>query len=331
MTISQKLITVYGATGNQGGSVARSLLKNPDFHVRALTRSPNSAASQELVALGAEIAKADGFSYLSMVAAFRGPWSAFVNINSSDASFEQRGLGEFDLGKLIVDAAAEAGVQHLVFSTGPNCIALTGSEVLLKAMDMKYKIEQYIRSIGRFQAANFICAAWFLENFLPKELAPVFGGFPYVENPEGYLTFRSPNWGGDETVPFVGIECDFGDIVQGIFLQPERAGGKVVHGCSAIRSFDDVVADFQKATGRKARFEPVLPSWRAFETYDSPELEEVKGMFGLTQTSGGRYFGPEVSESETAGELKTITAAALGGGHPAQLVSVEQFFRQHVG
>jgi hypothetical protein len=110
---------------------------------------------------------------------------------------------------------------------------------------VKYKIEQYIRGITQFQTANFIVAAWFLENFLIQELAPVFGGFPYTEDAEGYLTFRAPNWGGDETVPFISMTSDFGDIVQGIFLDPSRLNGQVVHGCSTIRSFEGVVADFE--------------------------------------------------------------------------------------
>jgi uncharacterized protein YbjT (DUF2867 family) len=84
MTISKPLITVFGATGNQGGSVARSLLQNPAFRVRALTRSPSSPASQILAALGAELCSADGFDSEAMVAAFQGSWGVFVNINSDD-------------------------------------------------------------------------------------------------------------------------------------------------------------------------------------------------------------------------------------------------------
>lgn len=44
---------------------------------------------------------------------------------------------EFDLGKTIVDAAARAGVQHLVFSSGPPCTEMTGGRVQMKAMDSK--------------------------------------------------------------------------------------------------------------------------------------------------------------------------------------------------
>jgi uncharacterized protein YbjT (DUF2867 family) len=84
MTVTTPLITVFGATGNQGGAVARSLLKNPSFKVRALTRNPSSDASQALASQGAEVHQADGFDKKSMLSAFAGSWGVFVNINSDD-------------------------------------------------------------------------------------------------------------------------------------------------------------------------------------------------------------------------------------------------------
>lgn len=85
-----------------------------------------------------------------------------------------------------------------------------------------------------------------MENFLSREAAPIFGGFPYFPDEDGYLTFRVPNRGGDNKAPFVSIGADYGDIVHGIFLDPGRWNGHVVHGLSDIRGFDEVVGDFEK-------------------------------------------------------------------------------------
>ncbi|KAF4153186.1 hypothetical protein CNMCM6069_001079 [Aspergillus lentulus] len=333
MTSFTPLITVFGATGNQSSAVARSLLKNPSFTVRALTRNPSSAASQALAAQGAEIHQANGFSSESMVEAFRGSWGAFVNINSDDKfsmqAFKLDGPTEFDMGKTIVDAAAHAGVRHFIFSTGPDCYKLTGGKIKMNAADMKCKIEQYARSIHRFETVNFICAAWFLENFLVKDIAPIFGGFPHVPDSDGYLTFVAPRWGGEEEVPFISISDDFGDIVQGIFLDPVRWNGQVIHGCSDICSFDHVMSAFEKLSGRKCRFQP-LPSWEDFDTHGIPELEDTKMMFGFTQNNQGHYFGPEPSEKGTAGTLKLETALALGRAKEKhKLMTVEEWFRKH--
>lgn len=80
------IVTVFGATGQQGGSVARSLLQNKAnrFKVRAITRKPESEASKSLASLGATIVKADGWNGEEMTGAFGSSWAAFVNTNSDD-------------------------------------------------------------------------------------------------------------------------------------------------------------------------------------------------------------------------------------------------------
>ncbi|KAE8415646.1 hypothetical protein BDV36DRAFT_220920 [Aspergillus pseudocaelatus] len=328
MGSDRKLITIFGGTGKQGGSVAHSLLQSPDFRVRVITRNPQSDASRKLAALGAEIVHGDGFRGDEMLSAFSGSWGAFVNINSDDKVFAtEGGPTEFDLGKIIVDSAVQGGVKHLVFSSGPPCTEMTNGQVRMKAMDMKNKIEQYARSLGSFETFTPIGAGWFLENFLGKEVAPVFGGFPYFTDDEGYLTFKVPYWGGDEHVPWLSISDDFGDIVHGIFLDPSRWNGHFVHGISDIRSFEQVVADFTAVTGHKARFQPILPTWEAFDTHGIQELEDVKLMFGFTQLTGGRYFGPDDTEIDTARQLKQTTALNLGrpeGQH--KLTSARDWF-----
>lgn len=49
-----KIIAVHGATGAQGGSVVRSLLKS-DWKVRAITRNTASDSAKALIKLGAEV------------------------------------------------------------------------------------------------------------------------------------------------------------------------------------------------------------------------------------------------------------------------------------
>jgi hypothetical protein len=109
---------------------------------------------------------------------------------------------------------------------------------------VKYKIEQYIRQTGGFKTFTAICAGWFLENFLSKEVAPAFGGFPHFPDPEGVLTFKVPMWGGKEDVPWLSVGEDFGDIVQGVYMEPDRWNGQIIQGLSDIRSFDQMVGDF---------------------------------------------------------------------------------------
>lgn len=64
-----KLITVCGATGGVGGSVARRMLKE-GWNVRAVTRSTESAASKALRAAGAELVTANYDDVASLKRAF---------------------------------------------------------------------------------------------------------------------------------------------------------------------------------------------------------------------------------------------------------------------
>ena len=70
---NNKIIAVTGATGQQGGAVARKLLAE-GWQVRALTRDVNKPAAQELKALGAELFAGDMDNRAELDAAFKGAY-----------------------------------------------------------------------------------------------------------------------------------------------------------------------------------------------------------------------------------------------------------------
>ena len=55
--MAKKIIAVFGATGAQGGGLARAILndKQSEFSVRAITRDPSSDKAKELASLGAKV------------------------------------------------------------------------------------------------------------------------------------------------------------------------------------------------------------------------------------------------------------------------------------
>ena len=69
-------IAVTGATGQQGGAVARKLIAE-GWQVRALTRDVNKPAAQELKALGAELIPGDMDNRAELDAAFQGTYGVF--------------------------------------------------------------------------------------------------------------------------------------------------------------------------------------------------------------------------------------------------------------
>lgn len=81
---SKQIITVFGATGAQGGSVIQSLHLNKGFALRGITRNINSDKSKALSAQGVDMVQADGLVKEQMIKALQGSFGLFVNTNSDD-------------------------------------------------------------------------------------------------------------------------------------------------------------------------------------------------------------------------------------------------------
>ena len=139
--MNDKIIAVTGATGQQGGAVARKLLAE-GWKVRALTRDLNKPAAQELASLGAELVPGDMENRAELEAAFQGAYGAFSvqNYWLPNVGFE----GEIRQGKNVADAAKAAGVQHLVYSS----VGAAHRGMGQKHFDSKWIIEQQIQSLN---------------------------------------------------------------------------------------------------------------------------------------------------------------------------------------
>lgn len=85
-----------------------------------------------------------------------------------------------------------------------------------------------------------------MENHLVEELAPLFGGFPFQADEEGYYTLRVPRWGGNEHINFIAVGDDYGDLVHGVFLNPEKHNGQLVQGMSESATATQLVEAFEK-------------------------------------------------------------------------------------
>jgi len=139
--MNNKIIAVTGATGQQGGVVARKLLAD-GWQVRALTRDVNKPAAQELKALGAELVAGDLDNRAELDAAFKGAYGVF-----SVQNFWLPNVGadgEVKQGKAVADAAKSAGVQHIVYSSVGGADRAPG----VQHFESKWEIEKYIQSLN---------------------------------------------------------------------------------------------------------------------------------------------------------------------------------------
>ena len=112
----KKIIAVTGATGAQGGGLARAILADPGggYALRAVTRDPNKDKAKELAAKGAEVVKADLDDVESLKKAFAGAHGVYAVTNFWEHFSAEKEKAQ---AKNIAEAAKAAGVKHVIWST----------------------------------------------------------------------------------------------------------------------------------------------------------------------------------------------------------------------
>jgi uncharacterized protein YbjT (DUF2867 family) len=155
MEANQRKILVTGATGQQGGSLARLLLQKK-HKVYALTRNTQSSAAQDLRNRGANVVKGDLDDFDSLERAVKDVESIFL----MGTPFEDGTEGETRRGKVMADIAKDNKVEHLVYSSVASADKNTG----IPHFESKYKVEQHIKDLGI--PYTIIGPTFFMENLL---------------------------------------------------------------------------------------------------------------------------------------------------------------------
>ncbi|MGF1430665.1 NmrA family NAD(P)-binding protein [Kitasatospora sp. LaBMicrA B282] len=201
--MTQELYAVTGATGAQGGAAARALLR-ADLPVRALTRDPNAPAAVELRALGAEVVRADFDDPATLRAELAGASGLFAMSTpfGTDCAVETR------QGIALLDAAAAAGVGHVVLTSAANADRGTG----IPHFESKWLIEQHLHTLG---------PSW-----------TVLGPGVFLENCAGEWTLQSLRRGVfgyplpvDHPLPVIAA-ADIGAVAALALARPERFAGR---------------------------------------------------------------------------------------------------------
>jgi uncharacterized protein YbjT (DUF2867 family) len=134
-----KLVAVFGATGQQGGSVLRSLANNGNYQLKAVTRSAKSAKAKELAAMkNVTIAEADLDNKESVDHVLKGCYGAFLVTDFTAHFVKNR---EIDQGVNLIDKAIKNNLKHVVFSSLENVESQVGKPCL--HMDYKAAIDDY--------------------------------------------------------------------------------------------------------------------------------------------------------------------------------------------
>ena len=226
--MNNKIIAVTGATGQQGGAVARKLLAD-GWKVRALTRDVNKPAAQELASLGAEVVAGDMEDRAQLDAAFQGVYGVFSvqNFWLPNVGFE----GEITQGKNVADAAKTAGVQHLVFSS----VGAAHRGLGQKHFESKWIVEQYIHSLDI--PYTILRPAAFMENYNWSR-AYILSG-----------TFTGNSLRPDKGFQIIAVE-DVASFVALAFADPKEYLGKTLELAGDELTESQIAETFGKVIGR---------------------------------------------------------------------------------
>jgi uncharacterized protein YbjT (DUF2867 family) len=149
----EDLILVIGATGRQGGAVARKLLEK-NWKVRVLARNPEKAF--ELKERGAEVVVGNLDEPSTLEKAYQGVSGVFSVQNFWETGFER----EIAQGKLLADLAKKYQIKHFIYSS----VQSSGRKTGIPHFDSKWQIEEHIR--GLKLPYTILRPVFLMQNFL---------------------------------------------------------------------------------------------------------------------------------------------------------------------
>jgi len=271
-------IAITGATGNQGGSVARYLLGFPEeYSVRCLTRDPESDAAKALAKLGAEVVRADLTVPLTLDHVLDGCWGVFGVTNFYDAKIKNDPGSEENQGKALVDVAVKAGVKCFVWSTLPSSAAISGGTLVSRIYEGKYHVDAYIKEIGC--PAVFLYTGNFYENMVLRHHI-------HHNKETGELEFRQPVIKEDTKLAMLYVQKDLCAVTKAVFDQWDTKKDDLNHQYLYVAntriSPREIIACVKKATGKDCPYVRL-------ETTGVPDrdimfqLYNEKGMYGMKE------------------------------------------------
>jgi len=214
MSTNDRTVAVTGATGRQGGAVARRLLSQ-GWRVRALTRKPGAGPAQRLAALGAEVVGADMADRAALVSAFAGAYGVYSVQNGMISGFEE----EVRQGRNVGDAAKEVGVRHLVYGSAGVGQPGTGIE----SWESKLRVEAHLKALDL--PLTVLRPTAFMELMTDKTFYPAVSTWRLMPR----LT------GADLPIAWICLD-DLGAIAAEVFADPGRFVGTELQLTADVRS-----------------------------------------------------------------------------------------------
>ena len=278
------ILTVFGATGAQGGGLVRAALADPQrrFQVRAVTRKPESPGAQALRQAGAEVVVADMDDPASVEKAMRGAHAAYCVTNFWEHFSPQKELAQ---AKAMADGAAHAGVRHVVWSTledtrrfvkpGTNGWKVLGGVYNVPHFDAKGEADAFFTASGvpttRFNTSFY----W--DNLIHFGMHPQRG-------PDGVLQFVLPM--GPAKMPGIAA-ADIGACAYGVIARGSEFAGKTIGIAGEHLSGAEMAEQLGKALGEPVRH--VSPTIEQYAAFGFPGADDLANMFRFYHDFEGEF------------------------------------------
>lgn len=303
-----KLLVVTGATGAQGGSVARIVSQTAGWKVRGVTRNPNGDAAKKLVGdcPNIELVAANMDDEASLVKAFEGAQAVYAVTNfwehlftgmSQSQSSEKEVVQAMNIARA---ASKTSSLEHYVWSTLPSPNKRTGGKYPCPHLESKAEVDQKIKSELPELAAKttYLYFGFYASNFAYYPfIKPVPMGFPPKHV---WLMPCAPN----TVVPTTGdMTKNPGIWVRQILANPQKTRGKYLAVITDDTTTGEMLQIWSKVTGKEA-------------VYVEITLEQYANVFGIAgEELGSQYKFNEAVPDWSADHTEAgnfVTRAEIG-------------------
>jgi uncharacterized protein YbjT (DUF2867 family) len=226
---NNRTILITGVTGQQGGAVAQAL-EGAGFHLRGLTRKPDSERAAALARRGVDIVKGDMDDEATLRRALAGAWGVFGVQNAGEAGVER----EEEQGKRLATLAREAGVEHYVYTSVGSADKRTG----VPHFDSKGRIEDTVRDLG-FPSHVILRPVFFMENLVA----------PYTLQGSTLAVALAPS----VKLQMIAVE-DIGWFGARAFTHAAALNRREIDIAGDVRTMPESAATLTKALGRPIAF-----------------------------------------------------------------------------
>ena len=301
--MTKKLITVIGATGAQGGGLAKAILadKSGDFALRAVTRKPDGDAAKALAAAGAELVTADLDDVNSLKKAFDGAYGAFCVTNYWEHMSPDKEIAQ---AKNLADAVKSSGAKHAIWSTLEDTrlrVPLTDNR--MPTLHGRFKVPHFDtkgESDAFFDAAQ---TTWLTTSFYWDNL--IYFGMGPKANANGGFDFVLPM--ADKKLPGIAAE-DIGKCAYGVFKRGSAAIGKNIGIAGEHLTGQQMAEALSRALEKPVTHQAVPPA--VYRTFGFPGADDLGNMFQYKADFEAEYCGARslVESRALNPELLTFSA-----------------------